>query len=397
MSSVYPLYGLAQHYGWGGNRFIPSLIQLDNQAQHPFAEWWLGAHEDAPSVIMTPTGPQPLHYSIAHDPAGFLGQPVLQRHGRRLPFLLKVLDVASPLSIQVHPDAAQAHQGFVRENSAGIPLSDPQRNYKDPFPKPEMMVALSTFWLLHGFRTAAAIAESLAGQPEWQPLRERLAKNGTGPLYQHLMCLPQAEIDRLLLPVIDRLAGQVSSMDSPDYWFSLSATSRGADRGLFGFYLLNLVCLRPGEAIFQPARLPHAYLHGRNIELMANSDNVLRGGLTDKHIAITELLNIVDCGAVQPNILQPADSMAGLQAYPRCGGDYFALDQLFLSDGDSISLQTMGPEVLLLVDGSMQLQHAGTSSLLTQGMSVYLQPGLSCRLQAQHLGLAWRAHCPTHD
>ncbi|VEB42808.1 Mannose-6-phosphate isomerase [Chromobacterium violaceum] len=281
--SAFPLHGLAQHYAWGGRRFIPGMLGLDNAEQQRFAEWWLGAHEDAPSVIETPLGPQPLHYAIAHQAPAFLGEALIRRHGRRLPFLLKVLDVDAPLSIQAHPDEAQARAGFARENAAGLAIDDARRNYRDPYPKPEMMVALSPFWLLHGMRPDAQIDALLARQPAWTPLREGLAREGGAALYRRLLRLPQAEIAALLRPLWRRLeTGDDAGPDDPDHWTRRLAGGRAEDRGIFGCYLLNLVGLRPAEAIFQPARLPHAYLHGRNIELMANSDNVLRAGLTDK-------------------------------------------------------------------------------------------------------------------
>ncbi|MCD0494377.1 mannose-6-phosphate isomerase, class I [Chromobacterium violaceum] len=392
--SAFPLHGLAQHYAWGGRRFIPGMLGLDNAEQQRFAEWWLGAHEDAPSVIETPLGPQPLHYAIAHQAPAFLGEALIRRHGRRLPFLLKVLDVDAPLSIQAHPDEAQARAGFARENAAGLAIDDARRNYRDPYPKPEMMVALSPFWLLHGMRPDAQIDALLARQPAWTPLREGLAREGGAALYRRLLRLPQAEIAALLRPLWRRLeAGGDAGPDDPDHWTRRLAGSRAEDRGIFGCYLLNLVGLRPGEAIFQPARLPHAYLHGRNIELMANSDNVLRAGLTDKPVDVEALLEVMDGEPVHPEIMAAPDG-CGLRPYPRCGGDYFALDQLLLGEGESESWHSAGPEVLVVVDGSLRLRHPGGELALEQGQSALLQPGLACEAQAGRLALAYRAFCP---
>ncbi|AAQ59984.1 mannose-6-phosphate isomerase, class I [Chromobacterium violaceum] len=392
--SAFPLHGLAQHYAWGGRRFIPGMLGLDNAEQQRFAEWWLGAHEDAPSVIETPLGPQPLHYAIAHQAPAFLGEALIRRHGRRLPFLLKVLDVDAPLSIQAHPDEAQARAGFARENAVGLAIDDARRNYRDPYPKPEMMVALSPFWLLHGMRPDAQIDALLARQPAWTPLREGLAREGGAALYRRLLRLPQAEIAALLRPLWRRLeTGDDAGPDDPDHWTRRLAGSRAEDRGIFGCYLLNLVGLRPGEAIFQPARLPHAYLHGRNIELMANSDNVLRAGLTDKPVDVEALLGVMDGEPVRPETMAAPDG-CGLRPYPRCGGDYFALDQLLLGEGESESWRSAGPEVLLVVDGSLRLRHPGGELALEQGQSALLQPGLACEAQAGRLALAYRAFCP---
>lgn len=392
--SAFPMHGLAQHYAWGGRRFIPGMLGLDNAGQQHFAEWWLGAHEEAPSVIATPQGPQPLHYAIAHQPLAFLGEAVIRRHGPRLPFLMKVLDVDAPLSIQAHPDEAQAREGFARDNAAGLALGDPRRNYRDPYPKPEMMVALSPFWLLHGLRPDAQIDALLARQPEWQPLRERLAREGGAGLHRHLLRLPQAEIAALLRPLWRRLeAGGDAGPEDPDHWARRLVGNRTEDRGVFGCYLLNLVGLRPGEAIFQPARLPHAYLHGRNIELMANSDNVLRAGLTDKPVDVEALLAVMVDAPVSPRVMAAPDG-CGLRGYPRCGGDYFALDQLLLGEGEGEAWRSAGPEVLLVVDGSLRLRHSGGELALEQGQSALLQPGLTCEVRAGRLALAYRAFCP---
>ncbi|WP_434629745.1 mannose-6-phosphate isomerase, class I [Chromobacterium sp. CV08] len=391
---AFPLYGLAQHYAWGGRRFIPRMLGLDNAEERRFAEWWLGAHEDAPSVIATPQGPQPLHYAIAHQPAAFLGEAVSRRHGRRLPFLMKVLDVDAPLSVQVHPDEAQARAGFARDNAAGLAADDERRHYRDPYAKPEMMVALSPFWLLHGLRPDGEIDALLARQPEWRSLRLRLEREGGATLYRYLLRLPQEQAAALLRPLWERLAlaGDVGP-DDPDHWTRRLADTRGGDKGVFACYLLNLVGLRPGEAICQPARLPHAYLHGRNIELMANSDNVLRAGLTDKPVDVEALLEVMDDAPVRPAVLAAPDG-CGLAAYPRCGGDYFALDRLLLGDGESASWRSGGPEVLLVVDGSLRLRHRDGELALEQGQSALLQPGLECEARAGRLALAYRAFCP---
>ncbi len=392
--SAYPLHGLAQHYAWGGRRFIPRLLNWPVEDAERVAEWWLGAHEDAPSVIMTAHGPQPLHYAIAHQPERFLGSAVRGRHGDRLPFLLKVLDVEAPLSIQAHPDAEQARAGFARDNAAGLAAHDRRRHYRDPFPKPEMMVALSPFWLLHGMRADAEIDALLARQPEWAPLRQRLAEEGGAGLYRHLLRLPQPEVAALLAPLWQRLARQPAvGPDDPDHWAARLADARREDRGVFGCYLLNLVGLRPGEAIFQPARLPHAYLHGRNVELMANSDNVLRAGLTEKPVDVEALLEVMEGAAARPRVMSAPDG-CGLQPYPRCGGEYFALDQLLLGEGEAASWLAEGPEVLLVVDGSLQVRHAEGEIELAQGQSALLLPGARCEAKAGRLALAYRAFCP---
>jgi mannose-6-phosphate isomerase len=394
MNAAYPLVGLAQHYAWGGRHFIPELMRLDNGGDSRFAEWWLGAHEEAPSIVMTPLGPQPLNYAIAHDPDAYLGADCRRRHGERLPFLLKVLDVSEPLSIQVHPDAAMARAGFARENAAGIELHASARNYRDPFPKPEMMVALSPFWLLHGFREPAAIAAGLGAHPELAGLVARLAEAGLEAFYRHLMTLPEGEVAALLAPLIRRLQRERPAPGSADGWVARVGDAQRPDRGLFGFYLFNLLRLEPGEAIHQPARLPHAYLEGRNVELMANSDNVLRAGLTRKHVDIEALLEVVDCRPVRPRVIAATGDDPRLANFALPDETWFAMDRIALAAGSALPLEARGPEMILVVDGGLTLSTVASTLQLGQGQSAYLQPGTAYRLWAGQGGRAYRARCP---
>ncbi|WP_028535257.1 mannose-6-phosphate isomerase, class I [Paludibacterium yongneupense] len=394
MSAAYQLVGLAQHYAWGGRRFIPDLMKLDNHGDSRFAEWWLGAHEEAPSIVMTPLGPQPLNYAIAHDPDAYLGEACRRLHGERLPFLLKVLDVSEPLSIQVHPDAAMAQAGFARESAAGIDLHAPERNYRDPYPKPEMMVALSPFWLLHGFRERAAIEAALEARPELRGLSPVLGGGTMTDFYRYLLLLSQAALYEILSPLILRLQNEETATDSPDDWMARVGDPARPDCGLFAFYLLNLVCLQPGQAIYQPARLPHAYLRGRNVELMANSDNVLRAGLTAKHVDAEALLEVVDCSPVTPRVIAAAGPDARLMRFELPGETWFALDRVGLLAGEEVALTASGPEMILVVAGAVTLSAAVATLQLAQGQSAYLQPGTPYRLWAGQGGTAYRARCP---
>ncbi|MGA1362257.1 MAG: mannose-6-phosphate isomerase, class I [Ilumatobacteraceae bacterium] len=248
--------GTIQHYAWGSTSFIPALTGHPEDGR-PHAEWWLGTHPGAPS-LESGTG-RPL--------AGIVGD---------LPILVKVLSCESPLSLQTHPDAARARRGFDRENASGTAPSDPTRNYRDPHPKPEMLVALTPFEALCGFDDVDSSVEQLKVYG-WNEEAEVLDANG---------------IDGYLLWAFDQRGP--ADTDRCPAWLQEIARLWPGDRGLRVAPLLNHVSLRPGEAISLPAGNLHAYLHGSGLEVMSSSDNVIRAGFTAKHIDVTELLAVVD-------------------------------------------------------------------------------------------------------
>ncbi|WP_432723197.1 mannose-6-phosphate isomerase, class I [Jeongeupia wiesaeckerbachi] len=391
MNSVYRIFGLPQDYQWGGRHFIAGLMYPETKSE-TVAEWWLGAHEAAPSIIMTAQGPQPLHYAIKRRPRPLLGAAVLDRHGERLPFLLKVLDVDQPLSIQVHPDATQACEGFERENQAGVALDAPHRNYRDPFPKPEMMVALSRFWLLHGFRQPAVIIADLEARPELAPLADALRQTSPGAFFHDVLQWPRARAAALFAPLLERLAAQpCADMSNPDYWLARLGGAHADDPGLMGLYLLNIVSMAPGEAIYQRAGLPHAYLAGRNIEIMANSDNVLRAGLTRKHIDVDEMSRILDDAPIEPNVLQPVARAPGVLGFEHEANDYFQLEQIEPGACQTISCVSRGPEILLVIEGQITLFANDEPCQLGQGESAYIPPGTTYHLWSGQSCVAYRA------
>lgn len=311
MKGIAALKGVVKHYDWGGFHLIPSLLQVDNKEQKSFAEYWLGTHPHAPCIVAMEDGNENvLRELIAADPAALLGSYVKDHFGE-LPYLLKVLDVKDMLSIQVHPSKEEAATDFAKENAAGILPDSPQRNYKDANHKPELMTALGDFWLLHGFKPEAALLHILKTVPELNHLEGYFTDGGYAGLYKYVMEMPQVEVDVVLSSLIERITilymeGKLDKKQE-DFWAARAAlhfSSDGhIDRGIFSIYLFNLVHLQTGQAIFQDAGVPHAYLEGQNVEIMASSDNVLRGGLTSKHIDVPELLKHVKCEATHPDIL----------------------------------------------------------------------------------------------
>jgi mannose-6-phosphate isomerase len=399
---VLPLHGVVQHYDWGGHDFIPGLLGIANSDRRPFAELWMGAHPKAPATADVEGVAMPLDRLIAGAPDRILGPSASARFGGRLPYLFKVLDVASMLSIQVHPTKEQAAAGFARENAAGIALGAAERNYKDENHKPEIAVALTDFWMLHGFRPLEQIAEVLCKVPELCSIMPdfsvRLARAGDATqarrdllrdLYCAVMTMPQERVDLLLNALVERLAtGAPSDHDVPDYWAGRAVekfppVGGHRDRGIFSIYLLNLVHLRPGQGTFQLAGTLHAYLEGVTVELMANSDNVLRGGLTQKHVDGPELLRILSFDSGTPQVLdgEPAASPDRVYGTP---SDDFELSRIDLATGRQYLGQAAhGPDSIIVLDGAATLTTRGQSIPLARGAIVFVPFGTHYSLNAR--------------
>jgi mannose-6-phosphate isomerase len=410
------LQGVVQHYDWGGHNFIPDLLDVENATGKPFAELWIGAHAKAPSLAEVGDTQEPLDELIAEAPEAILGAVANAHFGGRLPYLFKILDVHKMLSIQAHPTLAQAKVGFARENAAGILIEAASRNYKDENHKPEIGVALTEFWMLHGFRPLGEIAEILGETPELSALMpafpRRLADAGHDhagrrtllrELYSTVMTMPQEQVDLLLNGLLSRLQTKPpGDKDSPDYWalraaenFPLPGGHR--DRGIFSVYLLNLVHLRPGQGTFQPAGVLHAYLEGVNVELMANSDNVLRGGLTTKHVDVAELLHILTFEGGTPHVFDGEVRGNHEQVY-RTPAEEFELSRIALpAHGRYAGAADYGPKTLLVLHGSGKLTAGGRSTSLNRGSIALVPCGTQFFIQTQADDLVvFQAGLPLH-
>ena len=384
---VVPLRGVVQHYHWGGTEFIPKLLGVSNPSNRPFAELWLGAHGKAPAIVAD--NGTPLNAYIDESPATVLGPAVNARYHGKLPYLLKILDAHQMLSIQAHPNKHQAQEGFARENAAGIDLHAPERNYKDDNHKPEVHVALTEFWMLHGFRGPGEIARILDNIPEFRSGLANQSLPDLRELYRVIMTMPQSEVDRILDPLIARLhSNPPAPKDTPDYWALKAAAtfplqSGHQDRGIFSIYLLNLVHLQPGQGTFQPAGVLHAYLEGVNVELMANSDNVLRGGLTKKHIDVAELMRTVNFAAGEPEVLD-GEAISDTEHVYRTAAEEFRLSRIDLPAGRAASTTAVrGPESILLLEGSATLTSGEQTLPLSPGFAVLVPFGFDYALESQ--------------
>lgn len=399
--NVFYLTGKVQHYAWGGFRYIPELLGQPVTDQ-PSAEYWMGAHQSAPSLLQA-TQPQPLNAWIAEDPAGALGATAAQRFGE-LPYLFKILDVKDMLSIQVHPTKSEAEKGFARENEAGIPLNAPNRNYKDANHKPEIMVALSEFWLLHGFLPETKLRQVLTAVPEFAHLLPVFEKDGYFGLYKTVMELPQEEVNTLLRPLAERILpayreGSLQKED-PAFWAGRAIDNDpqgldNLDRGIFSIYFFNIVYTQPGDAVFQDAGIPHAYLEGQNAELMANSDNVLRGGLTPKYIDVPELLKHTRFEPVHPNILKGELIHDGQERiYPTPAPD-FVLSRITLQPGQTYSHTSEAPETWIVLSGTGSAQSPGGNTLaLAKGATLFVPYGTAYKVVCESDLVIFKAAIP---
>lgn len=364
---MFPITGKVQHYAWGGYEFIPQLLGISNEGNRPFAEYWVGIHHQAIATVqLSDNAFTGLENLIRSEPRRYLGQ----RHNtlfNDLPYLLKILDVKDMLSIQVHPGKEEALEGFERENAAGIPHDAPNRNYKDRNHKPEVMLALGEFWLLHGFRREEDLIGILETNLVLRHLVPVFKDHGYKALYQFVMDLPQESIDKMLQPLADRIlplysAGKLKKSD-PDFWAARAITTYPdkMDKGIFSIYFFNLVKLEAGQAIFQGAGLPHAYLEGQNVELMSNSDNVLRGGLTPKHVDVTELMKHIKFEATVPEIMDGVVDQMELKY--KCPVPDFSLSSINIPKGAEYSFCSDGPEILLVLKGEGKASGTGTRSI----------------------------------
>jgi mannose-6-phosphate isomerase len=332
-----------QEYAWGSYTVLAELLGQPVPSDKPQAELWIGAHPSAPSRLADDTT---LADRIAEDPSGTLGDQVVAAYGRRLPFLLKVLAVDQPLSLQVHPDRAQAERGFADEERRGTPVGDPARNYKDSWPKPEILCALTDFEALCGFADPNESAALLGGLGI-EDLRTVVATLAAGDLKAAIASLlgwPEDERAEL----VARVAAAVT--DRP--WLAEMVRLYPGDMGVVVALLMNHVRLAPGQALYAEPGVAHCYLGGAGVELMANSDNVLRLGLTVKHVAVDELLSIASFAPRSPGVTESLETGVEEHLYPTPAPE-FRLSRIDVAG--PVGLSGGGPELLLCMDGKVRL------------------------------------------
>jgi len=396
MQKAYKLQGKHRHYDWGGNTFLPNLMGVENVNHLPYAEYWMGTHPLAASTIQTTEGEKDLSKLINEQPVQWLGKEVAHKYNA-LPYLYKILDVHDMLSIQVHPSKQNAVLGFKAEQAKGIAIDAANRNYKDENHKPEIMVALSDFWLLHGFLPPAILEERLNTYSCLKPLMNEFRGGDYQNLYSFFMQLPMEASDSILKPLLKEASAAVAkgtvTKNDPHFWahkyYADGIPLKNIDKGIFSIYILNIVYIPKYQGIFQGAGILHAYLEGQNIELMANSDNVLRGGLTPKHVDVKELIQHVNFVPTYVSILKGKKLTDQEINYP-CPVPDFSLTKIVLNRGDVYTISTFSLEMLLVMDGEVIIEDiaykAGDTALLT--------PNAKLTIKAKAAAILFKSYVP---
>src|SRR5450432_2699770 len=375
-ASMLRLENPIQNYAWGSHSAISRLLRGTAPSEKPEAELWLGAHPKAPSRVL-PSG-ESLATLIEREPGRLLGPSLAARYGARLPFLLKVLAAETPLSLQAHPTLEQARAGFAAEEARGVPVDAPNRNYKDRNHKPELLCALTPFSALCGFRSIPKTLELFRAlrAPHVSYLLEGLeqlpTEAGLSQLCSTLLGLSAERRAELAQETLDRctvLAAFEGPFQHEFSWAVRVGVLYPGDIGIVSALLLNLVQLSPGEAIYLPAGNLHAYLSGVGMEIMANSDNVLRGGLTPKHVDPAELLRVLDFHAGPVGVLQ-GEARGSARVYQTPAAE-FELQSFEVRPTEAPQVtERRGPEIVFCEQGQLALECAGETLALAQGQAL---------------------------
>ena len=358
--TIYRLNNSIQEYAWGSITDIPKLLGIGNPNRTPVAELWMGAHPKAPSLVIKDDGLQKLSDLIDMYPESILGAETVEHFGPALPFLFKVLASEKALALQVHPNKEQAEKGFERENVRGIGLNAPHRNYLDRNHKPEMICALEPFWCLAGFRRIDRIVDELESlrlttiEKEIDLFTRSQSTPELKLLFDSIMLMVDERKRLFVKEVVERAAD--SNADRYKWIVELNHQYPG-DIGVVAPLFLNLFHLRAGQAVYLGAGLVHAYLRGFGIELMSNSDNVLRGGLSVRHIDIPEFVKILQYNESSVDPITPIEVEKGTDVYMTPTSD-FCLSRIRLKKGlHYVSSQRRAVEILICIDGAAVLHY----------------------------------------
>jgi mannose-6-phosphate isomerase len=387
--------GVIKSYDWGSRRTLAELAGRPSPSPTPEAELWFGAHESAPSTVGESSGSTTLIDRIREDPQTQLGAQCAEAFGGTLPFLLKILAAEKPLSLQAHPTSAQAEAGFARENAAGIDLAASYRNYRDNRHKPELVVALERFEALAGFRDIGSTVTLLTAL-DLSGVADDVASLAANPCPAELQAVAlrwmrssREHHDRLALEVIERATALLDAGEwIVDTFEAELATALDlarrypGDPGVLMSLLLNRVSLAPGEGLFLPAGNLHAYLSGSAVEIMANSDNVLRGGLTTKHIDVDELSSILDFTPIPVDVLDPEPCDRGSEYLYPTPVPEFVLRRWELDANREVALGGDGPAVVLCTSGRVKIRAGDHQMEISGSEAVWLRAGDSVTMTA---------------
>ncbi|MGW2662145.1 mannose-6-phosphate isomerase, class I [Nocardia tengchongensis] len=381
---MHELVGALRSYAWGSRTALAQLCGRPVPSAHPEAELWFGAHPADPARVQINGHSESLLELVSADPQHELG-PVAGEFGGRLPFLLKVLAAEEPLSLQAHPSIEQARAGFARENHNGVAIDSAMRNYRDENHKPELVVALDRFEALAGFREPRQTVRLLQALdvPELSQYAELLAAQpdsaGLRTLFTTWIALPQASLSTLLPKVLDGCVRYLSGAGSGSKEFVAEvrtalelAEAYPGDAGVLAALLLNRITLEPGEGLFLDAGNLHAYLRGVGVEIMANSDNVLRGGLTPKHVDVPELLRVLDFEPLDLPVIEAERVSDSVFRYhtpaPEFGLSRFEL----AADAEPVPVVGSGPVIALVTHGRVRLFQSGHDLIVECGRAAWI-------------------------
>ena len=371
-----------QRYAWGSPTLFPQLLGIPNERGEPIAEIWMGAHPKASSSLILDEATIPLDHAISEDSIGWLGPAVSQRYDGEFPFLLKLLSAEKALSIQAHPNRRQAEEGYAREEREGICLGAGERNYQDRNHKPEMMLALTDFFALCGFREPSEIEENLlpytnrvGGEASSLPSPSR---EGLGAWFNGWIHLSAEKKSALIDVAVRESEKGEDGEESPLWWVSELSRQYPGDFGVLSPLFLNLLHMEPQDALFLGPGVLHAYLKGGGVEIMANSDNVLRSGCTVKHVDPEELLRVLDFSTIGVNGVTPLSVAEGLTLY-RTPAEEFELLRLEIDEHSREirrNLTNRPPLILLCVGGEPEVTAEGLKEeQMSPGDSFYVTPG----------------------
>ena len=379
MKKICLMKNTIQEYAWGSHTAICDLMGNKSPSEKPQAELWMGAHPKASSLVKYDDKWLSLLDLIKQYPVDILGKDIAVKFDNKLPYLFKVLAAAKPLSIQAHPSLKQAKEGFKKENRLGIPLDYPTRNYRDKNHKPECICALTSFVALYGFRKISEIISLMEKicqkvlDKELINLKSQSNSEGLKSFFQSLITINNRRKKQIIEHAITN-AQKLSEDNTGFKWVVNLYKENPDDMGIFAPIFLNLISLKPGQALFLPSGELHAYLDGFGIELMANSDNVLRGGLTKKHIDVPELIRVLNFEEKEVDVLMP-------QKNKECEGVYYSIAEEFvlsvIYDEKNISYtspEKRSVEIILCTDGKASVTDISINEniTLTRGTSVII-------------------------
>ncbi len=373
-NNFYPLKNVIQNYAWGSVEALNTLFGMENPEKQPQAELWMGAHLNGCSMITENGETVLLSDFIAKDMHAVLGQHTAEMFGE-LPYLFKILNAGNALSVQVHPNKSQAEEGFALEKQLGMSMDDPKKNYRDANHKPELVYALTSYQAMNGFRPYDEIIALFIAlnsddlMDDIQQLTLDQSETGLTTFFTSILSKSDEEKEKLLAALLRH-----AEANKEEFIWSIVcklSTQYPGDIGLFAPLMLNTITLNPGEAMYLDAGIPHAYIEGTGLEIMANSDNVLRAGLTPKHIDLNELVKCTDFVPLPTDTIRLAPTVQGQEANYEIPVSDFKFS--VFAQCESVTVKTDSAEILLAIDADVVLTHASGETLtFAKGESVFI-------------------------